>query len=129
MTKPKPLKDTPLVEINDRNQLPELVEELRKFRAIAVDLEHHSYRSFMGFTCLMQISTTEKDYLIDTLALRNDLWILNEIFTKPDITKVSQLLPSENKFMCLLKFLDFSRGRVRYTLATKRFIPLHSQYV
>lgn len=129
MAKAKALKDTPLIEINDHKQLPELVEELRKFQAIAVDLEHHSYRSFMGITCLMQISTPEKDYLIDTLALRNDLWILNEIFTKPDITKVSQLLPSANRLMCLPKLLDFSRGRVRYTLAAKGLIPLHSQYV
>ncbi|CAH1133564.1 unnamed protein product [Ceutorhynchus assimilis] len=86
--KPKLLKDTPLIEISTPEKLPGLVEDLMKFKTIAVDLEHHSYRSFMGITCLMQISTPETDYLIDTLALRNDLWILNEVFTKPDITKV-----------------------------------------
>ena len=31
---------------------------------IAVDLEDHHYRSFMGFTCLMQISTRKEDFLV-----------------------------------------------------------------
>ncbi|XP_066141877.1 exosome complex component 10 homolog [Euwallacea fornicatus] len=88
LNKPKLIKDTPLIEINESSQLPDLLEELRRHKIIAVDLEHHSYRSFMGITCLMQISTQNTDYLIDTLALRNDLWILNEVFTKPDIVKV-----------------------------------------
>ena len=35
--------------------------------AFAVDLEHHSYRSFKGFTCLVQISTPMRDYVIDVL--------------------------------------------------------------
>lgn len=86
---PLPVDRTPLVEINSACQLSKLVEELRKHKMIAIDLEHHSYRSFMGITCLMQISTVETDYLVDTLALRSDLWVLNEVFTKPDIIKVS----------------------------------------
>ncbi|XP_050309849.1 exosome component 10-like isoform X2 [Anthonomus grandis grandis] len=88
ITSPKPIKDTPLIEINTPEQLPELLEDLQKYQFIAVDVEHHSYRSFMGITCLVQISTPEKDYLIDALALRNDLWVLNEVFTKPSITKI-----------------------------------------
>ena len=50
--------------------------------------QHHSYRSFQGFVCLMQISTRNGDYLIDTLELRNELHILNEWFTDPKILKV-----------------------------------------
>lgn len=37
----------------------------------------------------MQISTRETDYIIDTLALRNKLFVLNEIFTNPNVVKVS----------------------------------------
>lgn len=36
----------------------------------------------------MQVSTATEDFLIDTLALRNDLSPLNEIFTNPAIVKV-----------------------------------------
>jgi exosome complex exonuclease RRP6 len=31
------------------------------------------YRYFQGFTCLMQVSTREKDYVVDTIALRSSL--------------------------------------------------------
>jgi exosome complex exonuclease RRP6 len=86
--KPKELSETPLIEIDKPEQLDELVETLRGCKVFGVDLEHHSYRSFMGITCLMQISTEDKDYLIDALALRDKLWILNEVFTKNTIVKV-----------------------------------------
>lgn len=86
--KPKNIQETPLVEVYDEEQLNSLLETLRNCKEFAVDLEHHSYRSFMGITCLMQISTTECDYLIDTLALRDKLHILNEVFTKPTILKI-----------------------------------------
>jgi len=33
--------------------LGELKEQ--KVKEIAIDLEHHSYRSYQGFTCLMQV--------------------------------------------------------------------------
>ena len=36
----------------------------------------------------MQISTRTKDYLVDTLELRDELHILNSSFTNPDIIKV-----------------------------------------
>ena len=34
------------------------------------------------------MSTRKQDYIVDTLALRSDLWILNEAFTDPKIVKV-----------------------------------------
>lgn len=51
-------------------------------------LQHHSYRSFQGFTCLMQISTRTTDYIIDTLSLIDELHVLNDVFTDPKIVKV-----------------------------------------
>lgn len=86
--KPKLVAETPLIEVTTEEQLNNLVDDLYKCSEIAVDVEHHSYRSFMGITCLMQISTAEKDYLVDTLSLRDKLCVLNEIFTKPSIVKV-----------------------------------------
>lgn len=69
-------------------KLNEMLNELRNVNEIAVDLEHHSYRTFMGITCLMQISTRTKDYIIDAIALRDELHILNEVFTRTSIVKV-----------------------------------------
>ena len=84
----KPLDDTPLIVIEKIQDLKIMLKDLENYKEIAVDLEHHSYRSFQGITCLMQISTRDTDYLIDTLGLRSELHILNEIFTKPSILKV-----------------------------------------
>ncbi|XP_055625148.1 exosome component 10 isoform X2 [Toxorhynchites rutilus septentrionalis] len=85
---PMNLKETPLDFIDKENQLVGLLKELRKVNEIAIDLEHHSYRTFQGFTCLVQISTRSKDYIIDALALREELHVLNEVFTNPKIVKV-----------------------------------------
>lgn len=84
----KPLEETLLVMIKDPSDIELLIEDLKRYKEIAVDLEHHSYRSFQGITCLMQISTGDTDYLIDTLSLRSELHELNEIFTKSTILKV-----------------------------------------
>ncbi|XP_076387496.1 exosome component Rrp6 isoform X2 [Megachile rotundata] len=84
----KSLEDTPLIIIENPVDIKLLLEDLKRYKEIAVDLEHHSYRSFQGITCLMQISTGDADYLIDTLSLRSELHELNEIFTKPTILKV-----------------------------------------
>lgn len=89
---PKPLSETPLVQVTTEEELNNLLNELYNYSEIAIDLEHHSYRSFMGITCLMQISTKDKDYLVDTLALRDKLAVLNEVFTKPSIVKVTMEL-------------------------------------
>lgn len=36
----------------------------------------------------MQISTREEDFIIDTLELRSEMYVLNEAFTDPAIVKV-----------------------------------------
>ena len=42
----------------------------------------------MGFTCLIQLSTPDKDYILDALVLRGHLHLLNQAFTHPGILKV-----------------------------------------
>ncbi|XP_018316117.1 exosome component 10 [Mycetomoellerius zeteki] len=84
----KSLDDTNFVFIDKPADINILLEDLRNHKEIAVDLEHHSYRTFQGITCLMQISTIQTDYLIDTLSLRSELHQLNEIFTRSSILKV-----------------------------------------
>ncbi|XP_070207378.1 exosome complex component 10-like isoform X2 [Littorina saxatilis] len=84
----KPVDLTSAEFIDTAPDLAELCDLLKNETEIAVDLEHHSYRTFQGFVCLMQVSTRTRDFLIDTLALRSDMSILNEVFTDPKITKV-----------------------------------------
>lgn len=67
----------------------EMLAELKAAGEIAVDLEHHDYRTYVGIVSLMQISTREKDWIVDTLKpWREKLQILNEVFADPKILKV-----------------------------------------
>ena len=85
---PRSFEETPFTWIDKPDDLQTLLEKLRVAKELAVDLEHHSYRTFSGFLCLMQISTREEDFIIDTLTLRDELEELNEVFTDPEIIKV-----------------------------------------
>uniref|UniRef100_A0A8C2XFY6 Exosome complex component 10 n=1 Tax=Cyclopterus lumpus TaxID=8103 RepID=A0A8C2XFY6_CYCLU len=84
----KPISKTKCSFIDSLEDLVALNEKLCKLSEFAVDLEHHNYRSFLGLTCLMQISTREEDFIVDTIELRSELYILNEAFTDPAIVKV-----------------------------------------
>jgi exosome complex exonuclease RRP6 len=85
---PVPLDSQELIWVDNMTSFKSMLEELKKSTEIAVDLEHHDYRSYYGFVCLMQISTREKDWIIDTLELREELIALNEVFANPNIVKV-----------------------------------------
>ncbi|XP_059485454.1 exosome component 10 [Neocloeon triangulifer] len=79
---------TPLKYVDSPQELKHMQQHLRNYKEIAIDLEHHNYRSFQGFTCLMQISSRHSDFIVDTLKLRGELHCLNEIFADPKIVKV-----------------------------------------
>ncbi|KAL3318939.1 Exosome component 10 [Cichlidogyrus casuarinus] len=87
-SKPSDLDSVQFSFIDTPQALQQMIDELKQFTEIAVDLEHHSYRTYFGLTCLMQISSPKKDYLIDTLALRAHMQQMNEVFTNPSIVKV-----------------------------------------
>ena len=66
-----------------------MLSELKKAKEIAIDLEHHDTHSYVGLVSLMQISTRERDWIVDTLKpWREDLQVLNEVFADPKILKV-----------------------------------------
>ncbi|TIA88824.1 hypothetical protein E3P99_02384 [Wallemia hederae] len=81
-------EETPFTWIDTEDSFNVLLEKLSKATEIAVDLEHHDFRSYHGFVCLMQISIRGEDFIIDTLELRDQLIRLNDTFTNPAIVKV-----------------------------------------
>lgn len=85
---PTPWAETSAIWVDTIPKLEAMVEQLRKLTEIAVDLEHHDYRTYYGLVCLMQISNREQDWIVDTLKLRDDLEPLNIVFTDPDIIKL-----------------------------------------
>ncbi|BFZ56421.1 exosome nuclease subunit [Savitreella phatthalungensis] len=74
--------------VDTEEKLHDMLSHLRKAREIAVDLEHHDFHSYRGFVCLMQVSDRHQDWIVDTLALRDELIVLNEVFADPTIVKV-----------------------------------------
>jgi len=46
--------NTEAIYVDTEQKLDEMNQNILKSSCVAVDLEHHSYRSFQGFTCLMQ---------------------------------------------------------------------------
>ncbi|KOS17597.1 Exosome complex exonuclease rrp6 [Escovopsis weberi] len=67
----------------------EMLEELKQAKEIAVDLEHHDFRTYNGLVSLMQISNRDKDWIVDTLRpWRHKLQVLNQVFADPSIIKV-----------------------------------------
>lgn len=87
--KPKALKDTKCTFIDNVQDLDsKLLAALKNCNIFAMDLEHHGYRSFQGFLSLMQISTTDEDFIIDTIALKKELHKLNVVTADPKILKV-----------------------------------------
>lgn len=85
----QPIETTSATWVDTYEGVLEMLEELKGATEIAVDLEHHDYRSYHGLLSLMQISTREKDWIVDTLRpWRHKLEVLNEVFADPKIVKV-----------------------------------------
>jgi ribonuclease D len=83
-----PLADTALRFVTTRDELRVLVEDLTRATEFAIDLEHNAFRSYVGLVCLMQVSVEGTDYLVDTLALRDDLAPLQPAFASPEKVKI-----------------------------------------
>ncbi|SMY28738.1 unnamed protein product [Zymoseptoria tritici ST99CH_1A5] len=84
-----PFETTTATFVDTEESLAEMLEELKQAKEIAIDLEHHDNRSYIGIVSLMQISTRDKDWIVDTLKpWRRKLQCLNEVFANPTIVKV-----------------------------------------
>ena len=76
--------------IETENEFNDFLSEIESSntKALAIDIEYHSQRSFQGFICLIQISSPSYDYIIDAIKLRKFLPKLNKILTDPKIEKI-----------------------------------------
>ena len=115
-----PLESTKATFVDTLEGVNLMLEELKAMKEIAIDLEHHDTHSYIGLTSLMQISTRDKDWIVDTLKpWREELQVLNEVFADPKILKVNERVieVSENRG-------SFSIGLSRclhgYDMASKR---------
>lgn len=84
-----PVETTSAIFVDTLEGVLDMLDELKNATEIAVDLEHHDTRSYVGLVSLMQISTRQKDWIVDTLKpWRQNLQVLNQVFADPKIVKV-----------------------------------------
>lgn len=84
-----PFESTTATFVDTEKALDEMLQELKQAKEIAIDLEHHDQRSYIGIVSLMQISTRDRDWIVDTLVpWRRKLQALNEVFADPTIVKI-----------------------------------------
>lgn len=82
------LESTIFEFISTEKDFYKMIQELRLASEISIDLENHSIRSYLGFCCLIQISTRDKDYIVDPFSLACQIPVLGVIFADPRIVKV-----------------------------------------
>lgn len=86
------METTSATFVNTFEGVLDMLAELKTAKEIAIDTEHHDFRTYSGLLSLMQISTRDKDWIVDTLQpWRHKLEVLNEVFANPKIIKVGQI--------------------------------------
>ena len=83
----KPLSGSAFVYVEDPKSLELMISDIEKAGEVAIDLEHNDSRSYRGITCLIQLSTRDKDYIVDPFPLFDHLETLNQITANPKIRK------------------------------------------
>jgi ribonuclease D len=73
--------------IETASQFADMIERLSHARHIAIDTESNSFYAYHERICLIQISTTTNDYILDPLALK-DMEPLGRIMGEPNIEKI-----------------------------------------
>ncbi|MBT3389891.1 MAG: ribonuclease D [Chloroflexi bacterium] len=105
--------------ITRQHALSRLVDELSQETAIAVDTEANGLYAYREQVCLIQFSTSENDYLVDTLAL-DDLSPLGAIFANPEIEKIFHA--AEYDLIILHQDYDFSIHNLFDTMLAARIL-------
>ncbi|MBA2320238.1 MAG: ribonuclease D [Deltaproteobacteria bacterium] len=112
--------DFPLVLVSDRPTLLEVAAKLARCNAIGVDTESDSFYHYQEKVCLLQISDADADYVIDPLALRQDLSPLNEVMADASITKIFH--GADYDVVCLKRDFSFEIHGIFDTLVATQLL-------
>lgn len=77
----------PLIVIEKSSELRDLIHELSKTRYLAMDTESNSFHAYFDRICLIQISTTQQDYILDPIVIE-DMSPLGDILANSRIEKI-----------------------------------------
>lgn len=113
--------DTPLVMVEDRAALEELVEALSASKVIAIDTESDSSYTYQEKVCLIQISDLHTDYIVDPLAI-GDVSALGPLLGDRSIVKV--LHGADYDIVCLRRDFGFQIRGLFDTLIAAQLLGL-----
>jgi ribonuclease D len=113
----------PAILIETNRQLLEMISDLRNQLSIGVDTESNSLFEYQEKICLIQFSTIDQDYLVDTIKLK-DLSTLNEIFSSDTIEKIFHA--AEYDLMCLKRDFQFEFNNIFDTMIASRILGFRS---
>ncbi len=99
--------------------LKKMADELACWTRIAVDTESNSLHAFREQLCLIQFSTPQTDYLVDSLAL-DDLSPLASIFANSRIEKIFHA--AEYDLICLKRDFDITATNIFDTMQAARIL-------
>ncbi|MAU08784.1 MAG: 3'-5' exonuclease [Anaerolineaceae bacterium] len=109
----------PATFITTYDALCQLVEQLSQETLIALDTESNSMHAYRGRVCLIQLSTREKDYIIDPLAI-TDMQPLGQLLVAPSIEKIFHA--AEYDLICMQRDFGFSIINVFDTMLASRLL-------
>ncbi len=109
----------PPIWVNTKQLLQKMMDDLVTQSRVAVDTESNSLHAFREQVCLIQISSTNADYLIDPLVLK-DLSLIAPIFSNPKIEKVFHA--AEYDLVCLRRDFGFSFANLFDTMQAARVL-------
>ncbi len=90
---PPSLQSSPWHWVDTLAGLRAAAEALRTASCIAVDVEHNVSHAYLGLSCLVQLSDGERDWVIDALAVHDDMHLLRPLFADAAVLKVQRFRP------------------------------------
>lgn len=105
--------------ITAREHLEEIVEDLKKSPRLALDIESNGFYAYREKVCLLQISSTTEDYIVDPIAI-NDLGCLGPLLSDPAVEKVFHA--GEYDVLCLKRDYGFTFENLFDTMIANRIL-------
>jgi len=115
----KELEKTKLIWVDQPQHLREVADNLAAQEILAVDTESNSLYAYQEQVCLIQFSTSNRDILIDALALP-DLSPLGPVFRSTNILKVFHA--AEYDLICLFRDYGFKFNHLFDTMIAARIL-------
>jgi ribonuclease D len=109
----------PVHYIENSRQLEDISSLLASFPSLSIDTESNSLYVYREQVCLLQISTPEADYLIDTLSVE-DLTCLAPIFANFEQEKIFHA--AEYDIICLKRDYNFTINHIFDTMVAARIL-------